>query len=80
MGRITVDGTQTQFSCKITIEFKGEANEAYDYKITEVKLIVSGSSTSNARTNPTSISAAKVLKDVGKSYDKGKNCLKRVKK
>ena len=35
-------------------------------------MIVSGSSTSNARTNPTSISIAKVLKDVEKSYDKGK--------
>ena len=40
-------------------------------KITEVKLIVSGSSTSNARTSLTSISGAKLLENVEKSYDEG---------
>lgn len=38
-------------------------------------MIVSGSSTSNARTNPTSISIAKVLKEVEKSYDNDKKLL-----
>lgn len=78
-GAVRIDGKI--YLAKTTIqEFKGEANEAYDYKITEVKLIVSGSSTSNARTNPTSISAAKVLKDVEKSYDKGKKLLEESEK
>lgn len=72
-GAVRIDGkiylAKTQYRSS-----KG-ANEAYDYKITEVKLIVSGSSTSNARTNPTSISIAKVLKEVEKSYDNGKKLL-----
>ena len=78
-GAVRIDGKIYQ--AKTTIqEFKGKSNEAYDYKITEVKLIVSGSSTSDARTNPTSISAAKVLKDVEKSYDKGKKLLEESQK
>lgn len=73
-GAVRIDGKI--YIAKTTIqEFKGKTNEAYDYKITEVKLIVSGSSTSNARTNPTSISIAKVLKEVEKSYDNGKKLL-----
>lgn len=69
-GAINIDGKI--YRTKTTIhEFRDKINEAYDYKITEIELIVSGSSSSNARTNPTSVSAAKVLKGVEKSYDKG---------
>lgn len=45
------------------------------YKITKIELIISGSSASNALNNSTSVSVAKLLKDVEKSYDKGKKLL-----
>ena len=73
-GAVDIDGKI--YCAKTTIhEFKDKDNEAYTYKITEVKLIVSGSTTSNARTNSTSISAANLLKDVEKSYEPGKKVL-----
>jgi hypothetical protein len=73
-GAVSIDGRI--YRAKTTIhEFKNKDNRAYDYKITEVELIVSGSSTSNARTNSTSVSATKILKDVEKTYDKGKKVL-----
>ena len=64
------------YRAKTTIhERQGKANKAYDYKVTEIKLIVSGSSASNARTNLTSIDGANLLHKVEKSYDKGKYLL-----
>ena len=73
-GAVSID--DNVYRAKTTIhEFRDKENKAYDYKITEVELIVSGSSTSNARTNSTSISAAKLLNGVEKSYDKGKKLL-----
>ena len=64
------------YRAKTTIhERLGKANKAYDYKVTEIKLIVSGSSASNARTNLTSIDGANLLHKVEKSYDKGKYLL-----
>lgn len=70
-GAIEIDGKV--YRAKTTIhENRDKANEAYDYKITEIELIVSGSSASDARTNPTSITATKLLQGVEKSYDSGK--------
>ena len=53
-GAVDIDGKI--YRAKTTIlEFKDKENKAYDYKITEVKLIISGSSTSNALNSSTSI-------------------------
>lgn len=77
-GAVSIDGRI--YRAKTTIhEFKNKDNRAYDYKITEVKLIISGSSTSNALNSSTSVSATKILNGVEKSYDKGKKFLKKVK-
>jgi hypothetical protein len=73
-GAVSIDGRI--YRAKTTIhEFKNKDNRAYDYKITEVELIISGSSTSNALNSSTSVSATKILKDVEKTYDKGKKVL-----
>ena len=73
-GAVSID--DKVYRAKTTIhEFRDKENKAYDYKITEVKLIVSGSSTSNARTNLTSVDGAKLLDGVEKSYDNGKKVL-----
>lgn len=64
------------YRAKTTVhEFKNKQNKAYDYRITKVELIISGSSASNALNSSTSISATKVLNGVEKSYDKGKYLL-----
>ena len=73
-GAVSIDGKV--YRAKTTIhEFRDKENKAYDYRITEIELIVSGSSTSNARTNSTSVTGAKLLDKVEKSYDKGKKVL-----
>lgn len=73
-GAVSID--DKIYLTKTTIhEFRDKENKAYDYKITEVKLIISGSSTSNALNSSTSVDAAKLLKDVEKSYDNGKKVL-----
>lgn len=73
-GAVNIDGRV--YRAKTTIhEFRDKANKAYDYKITEIELIVSGPSTDNARTNSTSVTATKLLEGVEKSYDKGKKVL-----
>jgi hypothetical protein len=60
-GAISIDGKI--YRTKTTIyEIKDSINRTYNYKITEIELIVSGSQTSNARTNPISIFIAKLLK------------------
>ena len=64
-----------EFRQSIVHEYRDKENRAYDYKITEVELIISGSSTSNALNNSTSVDAAKLLKGVEKSYGKGKKVL-----
>ena len=69
-GAVMIDGKV--YRTKTTMhEFRGDTNKPHDYKITEVKLIVSGSSTSNARTSLTSIDGAKLLENIEKSYDTG---------
>lgn len=73
-GAVSID--DKIYLTKTTIhEFRDKENKAYDYKITEVKLIISGSSTSNALNSSASVEAAKLLKDVEKSYDNGKKVL-----
>ena len=73
-GVVSIDGKA--YRTKTTIhEFRDKENKVYDYKITEVELIISGSSTSNALNNSTSVTGAKLLEGVEKSYDKGKKVL-----
>ena len=73
-GAVSIDGKA--YRTKTTIhEFRDKENKAYDYKITEVELIISGSSTSNALNNSTSVTGAKLLNGVEKSYEKGKKVL-----
>ena len=61
-------------------------NFPHDYRVTKIELPISGSSTSDALDNSentdfrnTSISAAKLLQNVEKSYDKGKKLLEESK-
>ena len=56
-------------------EYRDGDSKVSDYIITKVELIISGPSTDNALNSSTLISAAKVLKDIEKSHDKGKNLL-----
>ena len=73
-GAVEIDGKI--YNAKTTIqEFRDKDNEAYTYKITEAELVISGSATSDALKSSTSISAAKLLNGVEKSYDKGKKLL-----
>lgn len=53
-------------------EYRDGDSKISDYIITKVELIISGPSTDNALNSSTYISATKVLKDIEKSYDKGK--------
>jgi hypothetical protein len=78
-GAVMIDGKV--YRTKTTMhEFRDDTNKPHDYKITEVKLIVSGSSTSNARTSLTSIDGANLLENVEKSYDEGVKILQASKK
>lgn len=53
------------------LEHKDKEGRAYDYRVTKIDLPISGSSTTNALGKPI-ISGTNLLKDVEKSYDKGK--------
>lgn len=71
-GAVNIDGKT--YRVKTTMhEFNDGTNKPHDYRVTKIELIESGSSTSDAPIN--SISGAKLLKDVEKSYDKSKNIL-----
>ena len=54
-------------------QYKG-SNVPHDYKVTKIELAISGSSTSDALTNSieteSSVSGAKLLNNIEKSYDK----------
>lgn len=66
----------TVYRVKTTIkEYRSSKNGVYTYRVTKVELPISGSETSNALDNSTSIDGAKLLKGVEKSYDKGKKLL-----
>ena len=78
-GAVKMDGEL--YRVKTTLHERYNANDrAYDYMVTSVELVISGSSTSDALTNSTrkpliDIAVAKLLKDVEKSYDPGKRLL-----
>ena len=69
------------YRVKTTLHERYNADDrAYDYMVTSVELVISGSSTSDALTNSTrkslkDIAVAKLLKGVEKSYDPGKQLL-----
>ena len=56
------------------------ANGHYTYEVTKIEVLDEQSNTSNGRSNVSNVfvSGAKLLKDVEKSYDKGKKFLKRA--
>ena len=78
-GAVKMDGEL--YRVKTTLHERYNADDrAYDYMVTSVELVISGSSTSDALTNSTrkpliDIAVAKLLKDVEKSYDPGKRLL-----
>ncbi|WP_290045081.1 LPD38 domain-containing protein [uncultured Muribaculum sp.] len=73
-GAITIDGAL--YRVKTTIkEDRNERVTPYNYQVTELELLISGSETSDALSNSNSISAANLLQGVEKSYDPGKKLL-----
>ena len=75
-GAVRMDGKL--YRVKTTLHERYDADDrAYDYMVTNVELVISGSSTSDALTNSTrksrkDIAVAKLLKGVEKSYEPGK--------
>ena len=77
-GAIEIDGQL--YRVKTTLHERYNADDrAYDYMVTNMELVISGSSTSDALTSSTNkhtsterLAVAKLLKGVEKSYDPGK--------
>lgn len=73
-GASRIDGKL--YRVKTTIKETREGGKApYNYQVTELELLISGSETSDALSNSNRIDAAKLLKGVEKSYDSGKKLL-----
>lgn len=80
-GAIEIDGQL--YRVKTTLHERYNADDrAYDYMVTNMELVISGSSTSDALTSSTNkhtsterLAVAKLLKGVEKSYDPGKQLL-----
>ena len=72
-GAIRIDGDIYRVKTTIYEQYKG-SNVPHDYKVTKIELAISGSSTSDALTNSieteSSVSGAKLLNNIEKSYDK----------
>ncbi len=86
---VDIDGKT--YRVKTTMhEHYTNGNTPHDYRVTKIELPISGSSTSNALDNSNGVGtpsnenstypAAKLLKDVEKAYDIGKNILEESKK
>lgn len=83
-----IDGNSNKiYRVKTTMhEHYEKGRSPHDYRVTKVELLISGSPTNNALSNSTKADTsnwyplAKLLQNVEKSYDFGKNCLKRAKK
>ena len=73
-GAVDIDGQIYRVKTTI-LENRNKENGAYTYQVTKVELLISGSATSDALSNPTSVSATKLLNGVEKSYDSGKKVL-----
>ena len=84
-GAIEIDGQL--YRVKTTLHERYNADDrAYDYMVTNMELVISGSSTSDALTSSTNkhtsterLAVAKLLKGVEKSYDPGKQLLTSLK-
>ena len=74
-GAAVIDGKL--YRIKTTLkEFNGDQpNQPYNYQVTKLELLISGSETSNALSNSSSITGAKLLEGVEKSYEPGKKLL-----
>ena len=79
-GAVNIDGNI--YRVKTTMhEHLSKGNAPHDYRVTKVELLISGSATSNALSNstgshsPSTVTAAKLLQNVEKEYDKGKKLL-----
>ncbi|MDY3855598.1 MAG: hypothetical protein SO008_00780 [Bacteroidaceae bacterium] len=84
-GAVNIDGNI--YRVKTTMhEHLSKGNAPHDYRVTKVELLISGSATSNALSNstgshsPSTVTAAKLLQNVEKEYDKGKKLLDESKK
>ena len=84
-GAVNIDGNI--YRVKTTMhEHLSKGNAPHDYRVTKVELLISGSATSNALSNSTgshsqsTVTAAKLLQNVEKEYDKGKKLLDESKK
>ena len=79
-GAAEIDGKVYRVKTTILEKRGNGKSKPHDYKVTKVDVILDGgSSTSNAPRTST-IAGAKLLKDVEKSYDKGKKLLDESKK
>gem|GEM_PF-3571273 len=83
-GAVNIDGNI--YRVKTTMhEHLSKGNAPHDYRVTKVELLISGSATSNALSNstgshsPSTVTAAKLLQNVEKAYDKGKLLLDEAK-
>lgn len=79
-GAVEIDGKI--YRVKTTMhEHLSKGNAPHDYRVTKIELLISGSSTSDALSNsngshsPSTVTTAKLLQNVEKSHDKGKNIL-----
>lgn len=77
-GAVSIDGNT--YRVKVTLKEEGrneDPTKAYSYEATKIELLdgQSGSPESLPRNSNNSISAAKLLKNIEKSYDKGKKLL-----
>ena len=77
-GAVSIDGNT--YRVKVTLKEEGrneDPTKAYSYEATKIELMdgQSGSPESLPRNSNNSISAAKLLKNIEKSYDKGKKLL-----
>lgn len=76
-GAVTVDGELYRVKTTIKETKSGDARTPYNYQVTKLELLISGSEASDALSNSKGdvISGAKLLQNVEKSYDPGKKLL-----
>ena len=78
-GAIKIDGII--YRVKTTIkEVRDKKITPYNYQVTELELLISGSESSDALSNSNFVDVAKLLQGVEKSYDSGKKLLDESKK
>ena len=74
-GAVTIDGVLYRVKTSFKEMLDVSKTHPYNYQVTELELLISGSKASDALSNPSSITGAKLLNGVEKSYDAGKKIL-----